>query len=699
MTLNFVLFPVFSVHSFQLASFSAPPFTAYFPPVAGFLLPLAIFLYQIGHFLSIMSQTIACSSGATTTGGRMIVNESIFFATAAFLFCAGISFALAASITQPARRRSDIRMLHLTLSILGCRYLLQAVRSTGVNLDAQMLDRLQAVIVTMLLAGGAAFLALTLRRMSAGEAGLSRYQIQLALLYMTAAAVIAINTLAIFIPRLTSPAVAGFWIGYWIFAGLFLLIGWQVMAELSRRLPAKNRSRLGSLVFGTTARAPTVGNGEWWAYLMLIGGSAISFFIFPAFISGSALPIASLIPLVGLVAFVYLRFRAVFIEVIVKRGFLVLILFVTGWLYVHYLGGREGEVAVGSILLSVFWVAFNGPLARLFDRLLFGKPSYINLGRRLSIEMMRFLDRDELLRHVTKRLERALGASFVSFIADGKADDDVVHVVPVRTPDQQWGVLAFGARRLGQAYGHDDRSFLRTVANQLAAVLQNFALRDEQQAQARSESEARELAARAELLALRAQINPHFLYNALNTLAAMTIRAPEKIEAMIRKLACVFRFALGTTRRETVRLGEELDFLAACLDIECERFTGRLRYQFEVAGEAREVPIPPMLIQPLVENAVRHGIEEKGELGSVTVSASVDDGWLRVRVEDDGVGFDIRRRVTKSEAGFEAFDEGNGLGLDNVRQRIERLAGPGHFRLKSSIGFGTAVEFDVPCTH
>jgi signal transduction histidine kinase len=629
----------------------------------------------------------------------MIVNESTFFAAAAFLFCAGISFALAASITQPARRRSDIRMLHLTLSILGCRYLLQAIRATGVNLDPQLLDRLQAIIVTLLLAGGAAFLVLTLRRMSAGEPGLKRYRVQLALPYTTAAAVIAIIALAVFIPRMNSLAVGSFWIGYWIFAALYLVIGWQVLTELNRRLPAEYRSRLGRLVFGAATRAPTVGNGEWWAYLMLICGSAISLLIFPTFISGWALLIASLIPLVGLAAFVYLRFRAVFLDVIVRRGPLVIILFATGWIYVHFLGGREGEVAVGSILLIVFWVTFNGPIARLLDRILFGRPSYMNLGRRLSIEMMKFLDRDELMLHVTGRLQRALGASSVSFITDAKPDDDASHQIPVKSPDRNWGMLVFGPRRLGQPYGRVDRSFLRTVANQLAAVLQNFALRDEQQAQAQREVEARELAVRAELLALRAQINPHFLYNALNTLSTMTRHAPEKAETTILNLARVFRYALNSTRRETVRLGEELDFLSACLDIECERFSGRLRYQIEVAGEARETPIPPMLIQPLVENAVRHGIEEKGVLGSVTVSALVDGGWLRVRVEDDGVGFDTRKNVTKVGTGDEAIEDGHGLGLANVRQRIERIAGPGHFRMKSSIGFGTAVEFDVPCRH
>jgi signal transduction histidine kinase len=629
----------------------------------------------------------------------MFANLSTLFATAAFLFCAGISFALAASITQPVRRRPDIRMLHLTFSILGCRYLLQAVRATGVDLDHRMLDRLQAIIVTMLLASGAAFLALTMRRLSAGKTGLTRFQVPLFPVYVTAAAVIAINVFSIFNSRTDGLARAGFWIGYWIFAAIFILIGAQVLTELDRRLPTVNRSRLGRLIFGPTAEAPSVGNSEWWAYLALIGGSAISFFIFPIFISGSATPVASLIPLLGLVAFVYLRFRAAFIEVVAKRGVLIVALFLTGWLYLRLLGGREGEVAVGSILLIVFWVAFNGPLARLLDRLLFGKPSYINLGRRLSIEMMKFLDRDELLRHITGRLQRALKASSVLFITGGKPGDDVIYVVPVRSPDREWGALAFGPRRLGQGYGRVDRSFLRTVANQLAAVLENVALRDEQQAQARREIEARELATRAELQTLRAQINPHFLYNALNTLAAMTIRAPEKVEATVRKLARVFRFALSTTRRETVRLGEELDFLAACLDIECERFRGRLRYQFAVAGEAREVLIPPMLIQPLVENAVRHGIEKKGDPGSVTISASVDDGWLRVSVEDDGVGFDTQERVTKAGAGDEGFDDGHGLGLANVKERVERLAGPGHFRMKSGIGFGTAVEFDVPCTH
>jgi two-component sensor histidine kinase len=424
----------------------------------------------------------------------------------------------------------------------------------------------------------------------------------------------------------------------------------------------------------------------------LIGGSALSFFVYRALTGGSTGFYASLLPLIALSSFVYLQFRAVFVDVIVRRGAALIVVLACTWFYFNYLGGREGKVTVGGVLFVIFWVAFNGPLARLLDRQLFGRPDHIRLSQKMSLDMVGFVDRDKLIHHVASSLQIALAADWVKFIEHGKAGNDVRDMrmeVAVRTSDQNWGRLAFGPRRFGQTYKRDDLRFLRTVANQLAAILQNFSLHDERQAQARREHELRELATRAELQELRSQINPHFLFNTLSNIADMVRHQPEKAEASILHLARIFRYALNSTRRETVQLGEELDFLTAYLELEYERFDGRLKYHIDVDDQIRKVPIPPMLLQPVVENAVKHGIEMKVDGGNISVSAELHNRMLCVRVVDDGVGFNPGVPQKHHEASQEYR---GGMGLANVRNRIAKLSGAENFRISSTIGMGTTVE-------
>jgi signal transduction histidine kinase len=551
------------------------------------------------------------------------------------------------------------------------------------------LDNSKGIIGTLLIASGVGMLATTLRQFSNNSL---EYRIEIIAIRTVVIVVIAINVAAIYDGQYSAVAMRVVRIGYWLFAALFLLLGSRIIHNLHRRLPEEKRSRLGRVIFGPSIKARSVTSREWWAYLMLIGGSAISFLVYRALSTRSAGFYANLLPLFAVVSFVYLQFRAIFVDVIVRRGAVLVALFATGWLYYSYLGGGEGALSTGGLLFVLFWVAFNGPVARLLDRQLFGRPDHIRLAQRISIDMMRFVDRDALIHHVTLQLQSALGANWVKFLKKGEAGDDVRLEIPVQTSERNWGQLTFGPRRFGQTYKRDDSRFLRTVANQLAAVLQNFALRDEQQAQARREHELRELATRAELQALRAQINPHFLFNTLSIIADMVRHTPQKAETSILHLAHVFRYALNSTRREKVSLGEELDFLTAYLEIEHERFEERLDYRINVADAIRDLPIPPMLIQPVVENAVKHGIQMKVEGGIIIISAEVHDQTLCVRVEDNGVGFDPRA-IQKNHKTVR--NESHGMGLVNVRDRIEKLSGAENFRIKSALGMGTIVEIGL----
>jgi LytS/YehU family sensor histidine kinase len=191
--------------------------------------------------------------------------------------------------------------------------------------------------------------------------------------------------------------------------------------------------------------------------------------------------------------------------------------------------------------------------------------------------------------------------------------------------------------------------------------------------------------AEAELRALRAQVNPHFLFNALNTIAALVREQPAQAEETITQLAEVFRYTLRASDREHGRLGDELEFLRAYLNIERVRFGSRLAVQEHIEPGLESLLVPSLLLQPVVENAVLHGIAERTTGGTVSLSVRRDGERLILEIEDDGPGFDGR-----------SSRSGNGFGLHSVRERL-RGAGPPHdLAIESVPGRGTRVRITLP---
>jgi signal transduction histidine kinase len=192
---------------------------------------------------------------------------------------------------------------------------------------------------------------------------------------------------------------------------------------------------------------------------------------------------------------------------------------------------------------------------------------------------------------------------------------------------------------------------------------------------------------RAELRALRAQVNPHFLFNTLNSIAALIHENPAAAEDVVTRLADVFRHALTASVREHTRLADELEFLRSWLAIERVRFGDRLRVVEDVEPGLDDVPVPGLLFQPLIENAVRYAVAPRPAGGTVTLRVRRDPGGgtLTAEIADDGPGFTPGARPN-----------GNGVGLDSVRERL-RLGGAGHaFALESSPGQGTRVRVTLP---
>jgi signal transduction histidine kinase len=207
------------------------------------------------------------------------------------------------------------------------------------------------------------------------------------------------------------------------------------------------------------------------------------------------------------------------------------------------------------------------------------------------------------------------------------------------------------------------------------------------------EQQATELLALAreqQLAALKAQVNPHFLFNTLNSISATLKRDPEQAREMIAKLSSMMRYALDGSDRDLVPLREEIDFTRRYLDLERHRFSDRLEAQVDVDADADalDTPMPPMVLQPLVENALRHGIAPSEEGGSVTVEVAAENDGLDVRVEDTGVGPDDEDPLS---------DSTDSTGLATTSTRLERTFGPDaalHTAENDPTGF--AVHFSIP---
>jgi len=200
------------------------------------------------------------------------------------------------------------------------------------------------------------------------------------------------------------------------------------------------------------------------------------------------------------------------------------------------------------------------------------------------------------------------------------------------------------------------------------------------------------LVTRAELEALRAQISPHFLFNTLTTIAALTRIDAVRAHDLIVDFAEFFRDTLSQ-RRELVRLGEELLYVERYLRFEQARFGDRLTIENQIDPDAFDVLVPVLSVQPLVENAVAHGIAPKSGPGRVRISARVVDGGCEIAVDDDGVGIAGERR--DSILG-EGYSSGMGVGLNNVHRRLIGLFGPeSGLRIESRTGSdsGTIVRF------
>ena len=193
----------------------------------------------------------------------------------------------------------------------------------------------------------------------------------------------------------------------------------------------------------------------------------------------------------------------------------------------------------------------------------------------------------------------------------------------------------------------------------------------------------------AQLQALKMQLHPHFLFNTLHSISALIRRDPDAADKMIARLGDFLRLTLENSGAQEVSLQKELEFLKCYLEIERVRFRDRLTTRLDIEPRALDASVPNLILQPIVENAIRHGVAPRSAPGHVEISAKRGERALRIQVRDNGPGLSA---ITAPDDGFR-----EGLGLTNTRARLARLYGAAHrFELEDAPGGGLLVTLEIP---
>jgi two-component system, LytTR family, sensor kinase len=210
--------------------------------------------------------------------------------------------------------------------------------------------------------------------------------------------------------------------------------------------------------------------------------------------------------------------------------------------------------------------------------------------------------------------------------------------------------------------------------------------RESQERELRTSELERHLA-QARLQALQVQLNPHFLFNTLHAISALMHKDVEAADRMIARLSDLLRYALESTEAHEVPLKQELAFLDRYLEIEQARFGDRLLVLKEIDPLVLDAQVPNLILQPLVENAIRHGIEPHARKGEIGLSARRENDLLCIEVRDNGMGFNPDRGPVEE-----------GIGLSNTRARLAELYGAGHeFSFQNAPEGGLIVRLWIPC--
>jgi two-component system, LytTR family, sensor kinase len=231
--------------------------------------------------------------------------------------------------------------------------------------------------------------------------------------------------------------------------------------------------------------------------------------------------------------------------------------------------------------------------------------------------------------------------------------------------------------------------FLREVCLAIGRRLEAIDREKENIERARREAQLVKQLVEAELRALRAQINPHFLFNSLNSVAALIATDPRAAEEMIIRLAKIFRHVLTYNDRHFSSISEEISFLETYLEIEKVRFGDRLRVNFDIQESVAQLSVPTLILQPLVENSIKHGLGPKVGENQLTIRARQQSDYLELTVEDNGVGASVPVKPRDHSL--------TGLGLRNVEERLQTVyRGRARFFFESQPRAGSRAQILIP---
>jgi signal transduction histidine kinase len=360
-----------------------------------------------------------------------------------------------------------------------------------------------------------------------------------------------------------------------------------------------------------------------------------------------------------------------------------------------------GLIAVCSVVTALGYPWLKRGTSWFVDRVVFRRPDYRLLESRLASQLQVEEHIGGVVAQLASTVAAALSAAHVESVSASEPmapGSSLVHVsgasiirlsIPVTEPPSY--VAAFrlsGGRRVLS----DDVAALTAMALLAGRRIDAIRLAQERYQSAIREQEMATLATEAELRALRAQLNPHFLFNALTTLGHLIQTAPDRAFVTLMRLTGLLRAVLRSDGQYTT-LGRELDLVLSYLEIERERFEDRLVVDVRVAEQLRGIRVPSLILQPLVENAVKHGITTRRVGGHLSITATVEasDGHqdrLCIRVADTGEG--VRSDVL-------ALRRATGVGLRNVERRLAGCYGAdGVLTLTSRPGVGTVAELRLP---
>ena len=410
-------------------------------------------------------------------------------------------------------------------------------------------------------------------------------------------------------------------------------------------------------------------------------------------------------------AILFQDYRFAFADLFLKRALsLLLVTAIAGGFYWFLIArifsgdavfvGRDAKFIAANL---GFWIATAlvfPQISRfsewLVNKVILRRVSYDRLQTKIMQSITKSETVSSVLENVCDKLKIALTASAATWKKSSGSPTEIyqpfVNPKPngaeilIPTTDQPAYKITIDNFKGGRRLLSDEIEMLGSVALQTARRIDALRVTHERCEQELREQEFSKLATEAELRALRAQINPHFLFNALTTISYLINTAPEKANATLMRLTKLLRGVLRSTD-EFLNLGDEIALIESYLEIERARFEERLAVEIEIAPELLNLRVPSLILQPLVENAIKHGITPKKEGGCVRIKAAKRAGNLVLEVSDTGAGV--------SELELEQR-RGQRIGLNNVEERLRLYFNDAaSLTVDSRVGQGTTVRIKI----